>query len=72
MKPDGSKVKAITNMPVPESKEDLRRFMGMVTYLGKLLPGLSTITSPLRQLMQNEIHATGTISRQSQLKALNN
>ena len=55
VKPDGSKVKAITNMPVPESKENLRRFMGMVTYLGKFIPGLSTITSPLRQLMQDEI-----------------
>ena len=30
VKPDGSKLKAITNMPVPESKEDPHRCMGMV------------------------------------------
>ena len=55
IKPDESKVKAILEMPHPQSKQDLRRFMGMVTYLGKFLPNLSTISAPLRQLLQEDI-----------------
>ena len=55
IKPDESKVKAILEMPHPQSKQDLRRFMGMVTYLGKFLPNLSTISTPLRQLLQENI-----------------
>ena len=35
IKPDEFKVKAILEIPQPQSKQDLRRFMGMVTYLGK-------------------------------------
>ena len=55
IKPDESKVKAILEMPRLQSKQDLRRFMGMVTYLGKFLPNLSTISTPLRQLLQEDI-----------------
>ena len=55
IKPDESKVKAIVEMPHPQSKQDLRRFMGMVTYLRKFLPNLSTISTPLRQLLQEDI-----------------
>ena len=42
-------------MPHPQSKQDLRRFMAMVTYLGKFLPNLSTISTHLRQLLQEDI-----------------
>ena len=38
-------------MPNPQSKEDLRRFLGMVNYLGKFVPDLSDITAPLRELL---------------------
>ena len=41
-------------MPHPRSKEDLRRFMGIATYLGKFLPNLSTISTPLRQLLRED------------------
>ena len=55
VKPDESKINAILNMPIPENKHELRRFMGMVTYLGKFLPNLSTISTPLRHLLQDDI-----------------
>ena len=55
IKPDESKVKAILEMPHSQSKQDLSRFMGMVTYLKKFLPNLSTISTPLRQLLQDDI-----------------
>jgi len=39
--PDSEKVKAIRNMPVPETKTDLQLFLGMVAYLSKFIPHIS-------------------------------
>ena len=41
LKPDEEKVAAVKNMPTPESKSDVRRFIGFVNYLSKFIPGLS-------------------------------
>ena len=43
-----SKVKAIIEMPQPQCTEDVRRFLGMVTYYARFSPNASTITTPLR------------------------
>jgi transposase InsO family protein len=51
---DPTKCEAITKMPDPESKGDVRRLLGMVTYIGKFLPNLSQLTEPLRRLLKNE------------------
>ena len=51
IKPCPKKIQAILDMPLPQCKADLQRFLGMVTYLGKFIPNLSTITSPLRKLL---------------------
>ncbi len=44
IKPDSKKVEAVCKMPQP-----VKRFLGMVYYLSKSLPNISTITEPLRQ-----------------------
>ncbi len=56
VKPHLSKVEAIVNMPLPESKGDLQRFLGMVYYLAKFVPNLSQITTPLRDLLKKDVH----------------
>ena len=43
-------------MPVPKSKTDLQRFLGMINYLAKFVPNLSQTTAPLRALLKKEIH----------------
>ncbi|UYV79315.1 K02A2.6-like [Cordylochernes scorpioides] len=40
IRPLESKVKAILDMPRPQDKKALQRFLGMVTYLAKFLPNL--------------------------------
>jgi hypothetical protein len=57
-------------MPVPENKSDLRRFMGMVTYLGKFLPNLSTVSAPLRHLLQDNIKWNWTEQHESALESI--
>ena len=52
--PDPAKVDAIINMPLPKSKADLQRFIGMVNYLGKFVPNLSQITAPLRDMLKKD------------------
>ena len=41
------KVRAIHDMPDPQSKEDVRHFLGTIQYLSKFLPDLSSIDAPL-------------------------
>lgn len=50
VKADPNKITSILNMKEPENREDVLRFLGMVTYLGKFLPNLSTVAEPLRKL----------------------
>lgn len=53
---DRDKVKAITNFPAPENVDDVTRWLGMVTYVGKFIPNLSKKATPLRLLQNAEIH----------------
>ncbi|KAL1446555.1 hypothetical protein WDU94_005570 [Cyamophila willieti] len=50
VKPDDKKVKAIVEMPKPDNKEGVLRFLGMITYLSRYLPNLSCHAEPLREL----------------------
>ncbi len=51
---DQDKIQAILNMPEPQNVEGVRRFMGMVNYVGKFSPHLPTLTKPLRDLLRND------------------
>ena len=56
IKPDESKIEAILNLPSPLNKKDVERLLGMVTYLSKCIPNMSTLTEPLRVLHKQEVH----------------
>ena len=52
IKPDNNKIKAIVDMPHPTSRKGLQRFLGLVTYIGKFIENLSSLTKPLRDLLK--------------------
>ena len=52
--PDSEKVRTIIEFRDPETKEETRSFLGLVTYLGKFIPDLATITEPLRRLTKKD------------------
>ena len=52
MRPDSSNVEAIAKMAEPADVIELRRYLGMVNYLGRYLPHLSTALTPLNQLLK--------------------
>ena len=53
--PDPTKLKDINEMPVPQEKDDLQRFLGMVTYMGGFIPNLSRLSSILRDLLRKDV-----------------
>ena len=55
IKPDPKKVEAVQKMPQPTDVPSVKRFLGMVNYLSKFLPNISTITETLRQLEAKDV-----------------
>jgi hypothetical protein len=53
--PDPVKVKDIQQMPKPSSKDELQRFLGMMTYMGSFIPNLSAKSSCLRDLIKKDV-----------------
>lgn len=45
---------AITELPQPDDTPGLRRFLGMVHYLGRYLPNLSEVLKPLNDLLKGD------------------
>ena len=61
---DPSKMRAIKQMQQPKYVGDIRRFLGMANQLGKFIPNLSTVTQPLRDLLQKKNQWTWGPSQQ--------
>ena len=55
VKPDPKKIQGIEEMTVPETKQQLQSFLGMVTYMGNFIPHLSHHTELLRQLLKKDV-----------------
>ena len=50
LKADPMKVRAIAEMPKPQDAEEaVTHLLGMATYLAKFIPGLSVVSTPLRE-----------------------
>lgn len=52
---DPKKVQAIVDFPTPHNVDDVRRFLGIVNYVGKFVPNLSEKTEPLRILLNQKV-----------------
>ena len=55
VKPDASKLEAITKMPAPEDKHGVQRLLGMVNYVAKFAPNVSEKTAPLLELLKKDV-----------------
>lgn len=54
LRPDPAKVEAIKKMPILSNKQAVRRLLGTVNYLQRFSPNLSSVTTPLRELLKEE------------------
>lgn len=48
--PDNEKLDTIRPFREPETAEESRSFLGLVTYIGKFIPNLTTLTEPMQNL----------------------
>ena len=55
LKPTEDKVKAVKDCTAPESKEEVRSFLGMIGYLSKFIPRYAVLTEPLRRLTGKDV-----------------
>ena len=55
LKVQPERVRAIIDMPKPTDTAGVQRLLGMVQYLEKFLPHLSSVTQPLRELTQKDV-----------------
>ena len=56
--PDPGKVDAIHTLLAPTNITELQEFLGLVTYLSPFIPGLSTLTAPLHELLKKDTDFT--------------
>ena len=54
VQPSPERIRAIREMPPPTNVAELRRIIGMITYLGRFVPDLSTIMSPINSLLKSD------------------
>ena len=52
VKPEASKIQAIAQFPRPETKKDVRSFLGLTGYYRRFLPNYATVAAPLTNLMR--------------------
>ena len=64
LQPDPQKVSAILQMRAPEDLPELRRFVGMVNYLAKFLPNITTLMQPLNNLLKKDVSWNWSTSQQ--------
>ncbi|KAF1321799.1 reverse transcriptase, partial [Globisporangium splendens] len=55
VRPDPEKIKAINDWPVPTSQKDLRKFLGLATYLRKYSQNYAGIIRPLSSLLKKDV-----------------
>ena len=55
IRPNAQRIQAIKEMPEPHDKAAVQRFLGMVNYVHKFIPNLSSIAEPLRITLKKNI-----------------
>ena len=55
VKLERSKVEAIENFPLPETKREIRTFLGLTGYYRKFIPDYATIAAPLSDLTKKAL-----------------
>lgn len=64
VRPSEDKIVAIKNFRAPKNAEELRSFLGLVTFVGRFIPNLATINAPLRELLKTDVKYEWTDSHE--------
>ena len=72
VQPDPSKVSALKQMAPPTNKHEVQTFLGLATYMGPFISGLSTLTAPLRELVKENSVFDWSPTHQQAFNAIKN
>lgn len=65
-----SKISAIESAPTPTNVTQLKAFLGMINYYGKYVPNLSTLASPLYNLLRKDTAFEWTLACKQAFQAI--
>ena len=65
IQPDPQKIKALTDMSVPNNKKELQDFLSIINFLGKFSPGTADVCDPLNKLTFSNVIWTWNVSYQA-------
>ena len=72
IKPDINKIRDLKDMPKPQSKEELMRFLGVITYLSQFIPCLADRAHSLRGLLKKTSDFIWETDHQQEFEQLKN
>ena len=55
IRPTRSKVETVKTFPKPNNRKQLSSFLGLITFLAKFVPNLSSETAPIRKLLRKDV-----------------
>ena len=70
VRPDPEKIKAISEWPTPNSVKDLRKFLGLATYLHKYARNFAGLALPLSRLLKKDVDWEWTAETQQSFEAI--
>ena len=70
VRPDPEKIKAISEWPTPKNVKDLRKFLGLATYLHKYARNFAGMALPLSRLLKKDVDWEWTAETQQSFDAI--
>ena len=70
IKPDPAKIRDIQKMPTPQNKDELSRFLGLLTYLSPYIPKFADKAHTLRALLKSDMPWTWDSDHQKSFEDL--
>jgi transposase InsO family protein len=70
IRPDPRKIESVRKFPAPTCVEEVRRLLGVATYISKFIPRFSAKTSVLRQLLRADAAFVWTSEHDAALQAI--
>lgn len=72
VKPDPSKIVAVTQFPVPKNTKDIKSFLGFLGYYRKFIKDFSGLSKPLTKLLKKDVPFLWTSEQQLAFETLKN
>ncbi len=70
IRPDSSKIEALTKLKPPASVGEVHSLLGMLTYSSRFIPRFSTLTAPIRKLLKADVKFEWAVEQQKAFDSL--